>query len=226
MIILVKEHTTLGRPPFARRIADRLQLPFPPWPISDEDMTSWQDSLSGWPEADGAFFDEIKYLDIDRLLAILMVEHADLYPKPPAGPDVERREFERWRDVNAVKAMFAHGDELMAKVRTMVDSQRHMIIAGHALGTSPKDTLPCLQIQGTYGNRPTLRIFLKLPEGAAPGSNVEHEVIINRKTFTQDEVLDMMRVNGDVIELDEAIQSARTRIPEPESLAGMVMKKS
>lgn len=214
MIIMVKEPPTLGRPRFAKRLADHLDLPPPGWPIGPIEMTIWKRALGGWSEADKGFFDEVNYLDLDRLLAILMMRKAHKYPRPPKGKNVSRQDFERWRDTYAVKTMMDHMDEFLAMVFAVVDGQENVIIDGHALGTSPRDTPLSTRIQARYSNRPTLRVLLKTPDGVGPSEVApQHVGVVNRATYSQEELLAKIQRKDGGIALEEELHSARTRIP-------------
>lgn len=217
MIFLVREPSSLGRPRFAQRLVEHLDLEPLDWPLSETDREVWKTSLAGWWESSDRFFGATNYLCIDRMLGILMLRKAGRYPPPPSGPGVQRVEFEQWRDRFVAQAMVEHMGELLGMLSRMIDRRKHIVLSGEALGTSPRDSPLSLRLQAQYSDRPILRIRLQLPPGAAPGENApEHEAVLDRRArYSQDELLSLIhRVDGD-IELDEAIRSARTRIPEP-----------
>ena len=214
MIILVKGPRFLNQTEFAQRLAEHLDLPKLPWPIDEKTLEEWAGALGGWQEADPEFFFSTRFVDIDRVVAIVFWRHRLELPPAPSGPNVSRQDFERWRDKNAQLVAETYQREVFDLCCGMIDAVDHAVVSGSLLGSSPRDTMLSRMLQFKYGQVPLLRLLLKSPAGAGFSGDHNQQLLIEcqRKDFTAEEFLKSVWRNDDgSIGLAPALKSARVR---------------
>ena len=220
MIIFVKGQSNVGKTSLSQRLAESLQLDVPAWPISKPELEEWREGIEGWWEAESSFFLEARHIDVDRVVGLILFENRYDFPPPPTlGQNMSRRDFEEWRDRECQKVLTPkYLPRLFELVCGMIESTDHVVINGTALGVSPRDSQLLKMILFKYPQVGHLRILVKRAPYESPdmpvGVPVTKTAVINGRTFTHDQVVDMItRDEQDIIRFSPELGPAPAGAP-------------
>lgn len=161
MIFLVKGRSHVGKTAFSQRLAQKVNPHPPAWPLDDETRRRWEEMLEGWWEADPGFFLDAWHIDIDRVVALVLMEEIDRHPPLPRWTETTpRRDFEQWRDTVCLDVLQRRTPRILELTCRLMDSVPHPVLDGTGLGTTVQDSPLAKMLLFRYSTRPRMKILL------------------------------------------------------------------
>lgn len=193
MIFLIKGRLATGEGSFGHRLAVSLGLRPPQWEIDDEALDLWRSSQTGWVDEDPSAIRDLRYIDIDKVLATVIIAHREEFEAPPAwSPETSPQVFARWREKQASRVLSGeHLMDVFNQVCRMMESMDHPVLEGAVLGNLPMDTKFSQMITFKYSQTPTLKILL-LPPDRGAARDAPGTAMVNGHKLSPDDLLTMI----------------------------------
>ena len=205
MLILINGAAGTGKSTLAGRLSEALALEPPAWPIRPEAFEQFRRIASGWMEVGTDYFAAERHINMDKLVALAMVNNMDRLPPLPDAPDQDPESARQW--VGASIQSVAAG-KLMPRffqlLCEMIDAREHAIVEGTNLGHRAFDAPTARMLLFKYGHRGVAQITASRQpyDGPQldPDATYEWSVSFQGKAYEHDALLGLFErtAEGDV----------------------------